>query len=410
MPERLILCGGASRAGGDSILRLALSGRSQNITLRLEDVSKKLVRNVPAPLLDLLEIASYVYCADQAISRGGDVQRGMGADWRRHFRFIIPVRNPDHWSNPAISEPLCATLSFLSEDDYAFEFEKATNPVTLQSYLEFDDASGTAFKADEVILFSGGLDSLSGAIEELSTTAKRIALVSHHSSAKIYDYQKYLISDLKTRFPQRLIHLPVLMTRHQDALPAPEYTHRSRSFLYASLACAVARLFGKDQIRFFENGVLSINLPIADQVIGARATRTTHPLVLRRFVEFFSVAVGKPMTIENPYIWKTKADVIRSIVVYGCGSLIKHTVSCTRTFEMTKLKTHCSCCSQCLDRRFAVLAANAGEHDPVEMYKVELLTEERNENEDKTMAESYEYESVSARGRKAQASRLARRF
>ena len=96
MPERLVLCGGAKRSGGESILRLALSGRSQNITLRLEDISRKLVRNVPGLLIDLIEIATYVYCADQAISRGGEAQRAMGADWRRDFRFVIPVRNPDH--------------------------------------------------------------------------------------------------------------------------------------------------------------------------------------------------------------------------------------------------------------------------------------------------------------------------
>lgn len=35
MPERLVLCGGAKRSGGDSTLRLALSGRAQNITLKL---------------------------------------------------------------------------------------------------------------------------------------------------------------------------------------------------------------------------------------------------------------------------------------------------------------------------------------------------------------------------------------
>jgi hypothetical protein len=39
------------------------------------------------------------------------------------------------------------------------------------------------------------------------------------------------------------------------------------------------------------------------------------------------------------------------------------------------LHTHCGCCSQCLDRRFAVLAAHAADHDPVEMYKVELVGE-----------------------------------
>ena len=172
-------------------------------------------------------------------------------------------------------------------------------------------------------------------------------------------------------------------------LPAPEYTHRSRSFLYAALACAVARLFGKVQICFFENGVLSLNLPISEQVLGSRATRTTHPLAMERFREFFSAAIGKPIDLENPFIWKTKAEVIRSIVDHGCGGLIKHTVSCTRTYNITKQHTHCGCCSQCLDRRFAVLAANAAEHDPVGMYKVELLAGERERDHDKIMAESY---------------------
>src|SRR5437588_8372138 len=107
MPERLVLCGGVKRGGGDSTLRLALSGGTQNIKLELDDISKKLVKNIPGPLTDLIEIASYVYCADQATSRGGDVQRGMGADWRRSFRFVIPVRNPDHWNHRSILEPLC---------------------------------------------------------------------------------------------------------------------------------------------------------------------------------------------------------------------------------------------------------------------------------------------------------------
>jgi hypothetical protein len=133
-------------------------------------------------------------------------------------------------------------------------------------------------------------------------------------------------------------------------------------------------------------------------VVGARATRTTHPLVLERFHQFFSTAIGKPIEVENPFIWKTKSDVVRSIVDYGCGPLIKHTVSCTRTYDITKLHTHCGCCSQCLDRRFAVLAANAAEHDPTEMYKVELLTGARNRSNDQTMAESYVRTALELRG------------
>jgi 7-cyano-7-deazaguanine synthase in queuosine biosynthesis len=388
MAERLVLCGGAERAGPESILRLALDGRSQNVMLKLEDISKRLVQNVPDRVIDLIEIASYVYCADQATSRGGDAQVGMGSGWRRGFRFVIPVRDPNHWSNPKVLEPLRDTVSFLSDDDYAFEFERAANPARMDNYLELEADDGAAFKADEVVLFSGGIDSLSGTVEQLAAGTKSVALVSHRSSPKIYGHQKQLVAALKQRFPKRLMHIPVLVTRQQP-LPVREHTQRSRSFLYAALACGIARLLGTTQIRFFENGVVSINLPISEQVVGARATRTTHPLVLKRFREFFSAAVSKPIEVENPFIWKTKADVTRSIVEHGCGPLIKDTVSCTRSHDITRLHTHCGCCSQCLDRRFAVLAADAAEHDPVEMYKVELLTGERRAPKDQTMAESY---------------------
>ena len=88
------------------------------------------------------------------------------------------------------------------------------------------------------------------------------------------------------------MHVPVLVTR-RESLRVQEYTQRSRSFLYAALACTVARLFANSKVRFFENGVVSINLPISEQVVGARATRTTHPLVLGAvFVKFFSAAIG----------------------------------------------------------------------------------------------------------------------
>jgi hypothetical protein len=67
-----------------------------------------------------------------------------------------------------------------------------------------------------------------------------------------------------------------------------EYTQRSRSFLYAALGATVAAMVGRDRIRFYENGVVSLNLPVSAQAIGARATRTTHPRVLNGFAELFT--------------------------------------------------------------------------------------------------------------------------
>src|SRR5262249_18069370 len=137
---------------------------------------------------------------------------------------------------------------------------------------------------------------------------------------------------------------------------------------------------------FFENGVVSLNLPPVAQVVGARATRTTHPQALAGFRTVLSEAFRRPFRVENPFCWLTKTDVIGRITANGCGDLLRHTRSCTRGREMTKLHPHCGQCSQCLDRRFAVMAAGQCDNDPAEAYKVDLFTGERPPGPDREMA------------------------
>jgi Queuosine biosynthesis protein QueC len=387
MVERLILCGTGQR-DRESRLLLALSGQTKNITLVFGGIGKKPDCNLPDRLIDLIEIASYVCCADQAINRGDKVQRVIDADWQRSLKFVIPVRDPDHWTN--ISRSLRDTLWFLTEDHYYFEFEKETHPVSFQDYTDVGDDGDSSIKADSVVLFSGDLDSLGGAIEVLSTTTKPIALVSHRTSPGNFDNQKQLLTELERRFPQRVVHIPVIVIGQQQVQFTKDELHLTRPFLYAALACMVAWLLGKSRILFFENGVRSINLPIADQLVGTRAARNMNPLVLERFRVFLRMIVGDwPIEIENPFIWKTKADVIRSIVDRGCGDMIKQTVSCARADDISRPHTHCGCCSGCLDRRFAVMAAEASAYDPLKMYRSDVLIGARDNAEDVTMAEAY---------------------
>lgn len=51
--------------------------------------------SVPTKFHDLLEIATYVYSADQVILRGADDVDSFGDGWRRDMHFVVPVRNPD---------------------------------------------------------------------------------------------------------------------------------------------------------------------------------------------------------------------------------------------------------------------------------------------------------------------------
>ena len=57
--------------------------------------------------------------------------------------------------------------------------------------------------------------------------------------------------------------------------------------------------------------------------------------------------------------------------------------------NLTTRYTHCGRCSQCVDRRFAMLAAKIERFDPEDAYRVELLTGKRKTVTDKEVALSY---------------------
>jgi hypothetical protein len=339
MNERLVLCGGVSARPGKGVdlLRLDLSGPNQNVTVRVHDITKRMVTNIPDLLVDLLEVAAYVYSADWATRRGGPGLRKLGADCSRQFHFVIPVRDPHRWSSPEVVDALTDTLGFLSDADYRFDFERYSGATHIQQYLEFSEQELSGFKPDEVILFSGGLDSMAGVTEEIFGSGKSAVLVSHHSSTKIFSRQRDLAEELRGRASGKLFHVPVKVDKKGKL--NHEFTLRSRSFLFASLAAVVGRMFEKPHVRFFENGVVSLNFPILAQIVGARATRTTHPKVLAGFGKIFSAIFGEDVIVENPFAWKTKAEAIRIIENHGCGDLIRSTISCTRVRSITRYKT-----------------------------------------------------------------------
>ncbi len=123
---------------------------------------------------------------------------------------------------------------------------------------------------------------------------------------------------------------------------------------------------------------------------GTRAPRTTHPKVLHDLSALFSLVAAQDIQIDNHFFWKTKAEVVRRIADLGCGELIPSTFSCASVREATRSGgQHCGVCSQCLDRRFGVLAADCGRFEPSTIYEVDLFRGERQPGADTIMAEVY---------------------
>ena len=133
------------------------------------------------------QVATYVYCADQAVTRGGSDVEGAGENWRRKLYFRIPVRNPDLWNGPAVLGLLQETLSFVSEDEYYLEFEGLKDGPTLQQYLKFSEDASALVPREEVVLFSGGVDSLGGAVDEAVVHGRKVATLIRHRNSQMRD-------------------------------------------------------------------------------------------------------------------------------------------------------------------------------------------------------------------------------
>lgn len=372
-------------------LTISINGRNPTFILNTDKIAAQLVVPIAPVLMDLLEIASTVFAADSSVSRGGSSRSEMGSSWRRRFDFDIQVRDPEFWSRDEVSEALKDCVEFLTEDNVSFRFRERDEDATQQAFLEFDPAA-PQFMADRVILFSGGLDSFAGALEYLSTTDKRVVLVTHRSAQKAITRQVELGKYLSREFPGRVLHVQIRATRIGSV--GRETTQRSRSLLFAALGQVVSRTLGADAVHFYENGIISHNLPISPQVIGTMATRTTHPLSLTKLNTLMGLIGPDPCRINNEFQWLTKSDIVAKIAKHGGADRISQAVSCTSIREQTTLHTHCGKCSQCLDRRFAILANGLAEQDPDIHYICDVITGARETATSRTMAAEWTRHSL----------------
>jgi len=374
-------CGGSGApAGRGAVVDLAVRPHGNfrpggNVRLGIEAVRRGLLTECPPEMLDLLEVATYVYAADQAASRGRP--EDLGAAWRREMRFRVPVRNPARWRSPALLGPLTESLGFLSEDDYHFEFVRRP-PDPPPDYFTFGTAP-LGRPVDEVLLFSGGMDSLAGAAEEAVAGHRHVVLVQQRSNPKLQPRHDRLVAALAARAARAgglVTHVPVVVNKAEDL--TADTLQRARSFLFAALSCAVGTMVGREgRVRFYENGVVGLNLPLCPAVVGARATRTTHPRTLAGFERILTAAAGRAVVVDSPYQWDTRADVVRRLAAAGCADLLAQSISCGGTRGVTVAQPHCGWCSQCVGRRFAVLAAGLEAHDPADGYRIEVLTGDR---------------------------------
>jgi 7-cyano-7-deazaguanine synthase in queuosine biosynthesis len=236
-------------------------------------------------------------------------------------------------------------------------------------------------------MFSGGLDSLAGAVE-CAARGERIALVSHRPTPLMSKRQHELVAALRVLHPAaKVLHVPVWVNK--DKRLGREHTQRTRSFLFTALGTVVAQSLRAKNVTFFENGVVSINLPVADEVLNARASRTTHPDSLRELTKLVGLITERPLVVENPYLFETKRDVVARLAGPP-AKLIGLTCSCAHTgIFQSGTQWHCGACSQCIDRKIALVHAGLDSFEATNDYKTDVLRGPRKQGPDRNIAVDY---------------------
>lgn len=391
---RVFLCNGASLPPSHDASAHVLpldyrrDARPRLVTLNLPNFVDQLY-HLPPRILDLLEIAAYVFAGDRAAYRGAHDAVEYHA-WARSMHFVVRVRDVHFWQQRRVSDKLSAALCFMTGDlKYTFDFQPGHNtPPT--SLFDREDFIVSARAPASVALFSGGLDSLTGVLQRLQSTDDDVYLISHRSGQpSTKRTQARLAQALITAFPGRVRHYSFdcgLASRR-----GAEETQRTRAFLFNSVAFAVSHRLGLDTLFAYENGVTSLNFHRRQDLSNARASRTTHPQTHTLMADFLSELHGRSLTISNPFWTNTKADVFGILSSTDTGrNLITSSVSCSKTFQRLPANaSHCGACFQCVDRRLAAYAAGVHDVDDTGIYSSDVFRQKIETQEARTTAVDY---------------------
>ena len=309
-------------------------------------------------LFDLFFVSSIVYGVDVLIPR----EKYSIDGWSRELEVDLPVEDPDLWIS--LKSDFEQLLNFLTGDVWNITFIKRPD---LQIYVPKAHRRIIKSKPDtfqKVSLFSGGLDSLVGVIDQLSRSSDKIVFASHYDAIAKgpFSDQNKVSKKLEQAYSKRfhLIQTRVDLdnvTSNGDKINH-ENSFRSRSFLFISIALCIANKISQNtSVLIPENGTIALNHPLTPSRRSSCSTRTAHPYYISLLNKIIS-NLGLTNRLINDYEFMTKGEMLLQ-----CGdkqtliSAFKESCSCAKRGSRKDIRdiregtNHCGVCMPCLYRR-----------------------------------------------------------
>ncbi len=324
--------------------------------VRLYDQMRRLEGTVSAKAFDFLSIALSAVTADVFVPRAS-APNGFS----RTIELTTSVQDPEFWK--AQASDLEESLNFLTGDLWEMSFVGEGRSAPTAASRKGLRQRTRLLDSNCVCLFSGGLDSLLGAIDLIEDANRSPFLVSRESTGD-KQFQTYLRSLLPSR-PHLGANDALRGPERQYGAYAREDTTRARSLLFLAMGTCVASAIaerdglllstGRVPLYIPENGFIALNPPLSPRRVGALSTRTAHPEFLsgiQRILDAGSI----PVSIENPFRHLTKGEMLRgSSNASLAHRLASNTVSCGR---WKRKRMQCGHCVPCLIRRAALHASS----------------------------------------------------
>jgi 7-cyano-7-deazaguanine synthase in queuosine biosynthesis len=370
-------------------LEIALAGElgmaAAESRLGRADLYRQFKSPVPAVLEDLLDVAMALYVADRLVRRSpGKEIDPQGQAQGREFSLVLPVREVGRWQNPELQQALVLAIEAYTGDGWSFEF-------TQRAFMDTPEQGMFAIDRPEhpfVGLFSGGLDSLAGAVNQLLDPKFDTGIFAvATSNSRLAATQLLTLSSLSAIVPGKSI-LPVRFDHDFNPITSEsvnehnqEKSQRARGFLFAALGAVVTQMAGVNALHVYENGVGAINLGYTGASLGLDHTRAMNPFAIERMQTFISTLLGRDFQIVNRSLWKTKGEMCLELKRAGFADLAAQTMSCDGFSAVRATPVQCGRCTSCLLRRVSLY--HAGISDSGNQYRIDLAAQTLLPSEDR---------------------------
>lgn len=297
--------------------------------------------------LDILRVATAAYAAD--------LTKARPADHVRDLTISVHVEQADAWTQTVLEDAV-DLLAWLTGDVWTLDLIPAVSLVTGQT-------RGLT-QVERVMLLSGGLDSLCGAVIGLHEAGDTLH-IGHRDAARAVrhaqDQIRKALASANPAFEWQRDDLGVTATKR-------ERSTRSRSLLFMSMGVVAASARNAHEVIVPENGSTSVNYPLTPARSGALTTRSTHPFTFHMLNRIL-VGLGLGITVRNPYEMVTKGQMLRQAAataeangVTSFRSLTAASLSCAKLdsgrYRGGNPNHNCGLCIACLVRRGSYAAAD----------------------------------------------------